>query len=65
MEQIWIKHQYKVAQATLSGNGRAIVFGLYTQKNANAQLTARNVYLSYDPVVDIPFYDPEDFLDLL
>ena len=49
----------------ISDNGRALSYVLYTQISIDPAQNTRNLYMSYDPVVDIPFYDPNDYIDLL
>jgi Tol biopolymer transport system component len=48
----------------VSGNGKVIVFSSASANLAPIHPVALNIYLTYNPVVDIPFYDPLDFLDI-
>ncbi len=54
-------------EPSVSGDGKAV---FYDSDATNLVKQApnppyRHLYLTYDPVIDIPFYDPNDILDLL
>lgn len=48
----------------ISADGKNIVYQLYNRSNTNPAANAYGIYLNYDPVAHIPFYDREDILDL-
>lgn len=49
----------------INGDGKAITYLLFTRSQTNPAFNAYGIYFNYDPVSHIPFYDPEDILDLL
>lgn len=49
----------------ISNDGKNITYQLYVRSNTNQAANAYGVYLHYDPVTHIPFYDSGDILDLL
>jgi hypothetical protein len=53
--------------ASISGDGKAVVFRSWARNlvPSGANLTTNNLYQIYNPVVHIPYYDPEDIADLL
>ena len=53
--------------SSISGDGRAVLFTSDATNLTSTTLTssAPNLYINYNPVVTVPYYDPEDFLELL
>jgi hypothetical protein len=56
---------FVMGSPVINGNGKAITYQLYTRSANNPAANAHYIYFNYDPVSNIPFYDPEDRLDLL
>ncbi|HET9411801.1 MAG TPA: hypothetical protein VFO38_03070 [Candidatus Saccharimonadales bacterium] len=52
---------------SISGNGKTIQFRSWAHNLVpnGANLLTNNLYLRHNPVVYIPFYDPEDIIDIL
>lgn len=56
---------FVMGSPVINGNGKAVTYQLYTRSASNPAANAYYIYFNYDPVSNIPFYDPEDRLDLL